>query len=212
MRDGREQVFVQGVSCKTERVGVERDIWTQPNADFVPILSPERFLIIKTFDVAGKEVMLHPPSLGRQPERQTGLVEEAYDDLRIDLVQCEAEPLADAAQVVQAVLQNRRLVVRTTIEQGSYTALLAYPVKTINANERDDVYQTDTGPILFPDLAREPEDLIAGFELAFVAANCPEWVEFLVRVPVEVAGNLRVYHYAKSVRLDVKNEILALLD
>ena len=173
-RDSREHEFFQGVSCKTERVGVDRDIWTQPNADFVPVMSRERFLIIKTFDRAGKQVMLHPPSLGRQPERQTGLVEEAYDDLRIDLRPCAAEPLGEAARVVEAVLANTRLVAKTTIRSGPYTAVLEYPVKTINANERDDVYQTDTGPILFPDLVREPDELLSGFELAFVAANCRE--------------------------------------
>src|SRR5688500_4292989 len=41
--------FVMGASCKTERVGVERDIWTEPNADFVPIFSDDRFLHIKTY-------------------------------------------------------------------------------------------------------------------------------------------------------------------
>src|SRR6266568_1784724 len=74
---------------------------------------------------------------------------------------------------------------------------IGYPVKTINANERDGVYQTDTGPVLLPDLSRDPEDLIAGLELAFSAFNNPRWTEFIVRAKTPVADGVEVYHYCK---------------
>ena len=48
--------FVLGASCKTERVRVPRDIWTEPNADFVPVFSHDRFLTIKTFDSATRQM------------------------------------------------------------------------------------------------------------------------------------------------------------
>jgi len=63
-RTGALEDFLLGVSCKTERVGVERDIWTDPNADFVPVVSKTRFLGIKVFDHADRRVTLYPPSLG----------------------------------------------------------------------------------------------------------------------------------------------------
>ena len=47
---GMAEDFVLGANCKTERVGVDRDIWHHPNADFVPIFSQKRGLAIKTFD------------------------------------------------------------------------------------------------------------------------------------------------------------------
>src|SRR5690349_18419348 len=47
---GNTQTFFLGSNCKTERVGVEADIFTQPNADFVPIVSQQQFLFLKTFD------------------------------------------------------------------------------------------------------------------------------------------------------------------
>src|SRR5689334_11134335 len=81
---GLIQDFVLGASCKTERVGVEQDIWLEPNADFVPIFSREEFMHLKTYDLADKGVMLYPPSLGVQSERQTVKVAEAFDSLRID--------------------------------------------------------------------------------------------------------------------------------
>ena len=35
---GRSEVIVLGGNCKTETVGVEANIWMEPNADFVPIV------------------------------------------------------------------------------------------------------------------------------------------------------------------------------
>ena len=57
-------------------------------------------------------------------------------------------------------------------------------MKTINANERDWIYQTDTGPHLLPDLSRaRPTICCGGMRLAFSAFNVPDWIEFIVRVP-----------------------------
>ena len=210
-RTHQSHEFVLGVSCKTERVGVERDIWTEPNADFVPVMSRRQFLSIKTFDRAGKQVMLYPPSLGVQPERQVGETAEAFDSVRIDIAHCEGEALKTAQEIVEAVLNNDRLVARTEIENDRYIALLEYPIKTMNANERENIYQPDTGPVLLPDLSREPADLIAGFELAFVAFNCPTWIECLVRRRTPIAEGISVYHYSQPVRYDARNQIISLI-
>ena len=207
---GKSEEFVLGANCKTELVGVERDIWTQPNSDFVPIFSRNRFLTVKTYDRADRRVMLYPPSRGEQPHRQTGSVAEAFDSVRIDLSHCEGTILETADQIVGAVLENWRLVARTEIENKKYVALLEYPIKTVNASERDKIYQTDTGPVIFPDLSREPEDLITGLELAFVAFNSPRWAEFIVRVPTPIAEGISVFHYSRPVRFDAKNEIVRL--
>ena len=50
---GWSETFVLGANCKTERVGVERDIWTEPNADFVPVYSSTRFMNLKTYARTG---------------------------------------------------------------------------------------------------------------------------------------------------------------
>jgi hypothetical protein len=193
-------------------VGVERDIWTEPNADFVPVFSRDRFLNIKTFDRAGKQVLLYPPSLGVQPERQAGIVAEAFDSVRIDLAYRDCEALQTADQIIEAVLANQPLVARSTIETDRYVTVLDYPVKTINANEREKIYQTDTGPLLMPDFSREPEDLISGIELAFAAFNCPGWIEFLVRAPTPIADGVSVYHFSRAVRFDATNQIVRLIE
>jgi len=202
------QTFVLGANCKTERVGVEADIFTQPNADFVPIVSNEQFLFLKTFDRAEKGVPFYPPILGTQPERQTGRVEEALDNLRIDLTHHTAEVLEKPADIVAAVLGNRPLTAQTKIDHLEYEATLSYPIKTINANERDNIYQTDTGPILVPDFSKTPDQFIAGFDLAFSAFNCPSWIELLVRTKTPLENGIPVYHYSKSMRFEARNSIM----
>jgi hypothetical protein len=203
------QRFVLGASCKTERVGVEREIWTQPNADFVPVFSDKGFLNLKTYSQAGLDVELYPPGSGRQTDRQSGLLEDVFDATRIDIVECTGEVLESGKDIVEATLANVLLNARTTIESDRYSAVIEYPVKTMNANERDIVYQTDTGPILFPDLSAEPAEMLSRLELAFAAFNCPEWVEFLVRTPTPVSEEICVQHYSRPVRLDAKNEVIS---
>ena len=207
-RDGRKRRFVLGVSCKTERVGVERDIWLIPNADFLPIASEERIVALKTYARQGDSMPLWPPGAGTQNERQEVSLADAYADFRVDLTEVEGKPLPDARSIVEAGLAGERLVARTTVKDGPYTAVIEYPVKTINLNERDWIYQTDTGPHLVPDLTREPDKLLSGMELAFSAFNVPTWIEFIVRAATPIPDtDVKVWHYSKSVRMDVLNEV-----
>ena len=53
------------------------------------------------------------------------------------------------------------------------------------------------------------DQVIAGLELAYIAFNKPEWAEFLMRVPTKVAEGIEVYHYARSMRMNCANELLA---
>jgi len=101
-------------------------------------------------------------------------------------------------------------VARTEIQADRYVAILEYPVKTMNANERDMIYQTDTGPILLPDLSREPDDLIGGMRLAFAAFNCSTWIEFIIRTRTPVAEGVEVHHYRETLRLDCLNQVIRL--
>lgn len=208
---GQSQSFVLGASCKTERVGVERDIWTEPNSDFAPIFSDDGFMHIKTYARAGVEVELYPPGSGKQSERQSGKIADMFDDVRIDIVERDCELLASKHEIVRATLANHPMVARTNIETDRYRALIEYPIKTMNANERDMIYQTDTGPILLPDLECEPEQMLERLEFAYCAFNCPQWIEMIVRAPTEVDPDVSVYHYSRSVRFDAKNEVLCFL-
>jgi len=208
-RDGARQDFHLTANCKTERVHVPRDIWTQPNADVVFVAGGDRFLIVKTFDHCDRKVMLHPPTLGEQPHRQIVDPAEAFDAMWVNMQWSPGERLTDTAQVIDAILAGHPLTSRTTIETARYRADIEYPIKTVNCSPRDGYYQTDTGPVLVPDLDREPGELIEGLSLAFVAHAEPDWAEFILREPTPIGHGLRVEHYARSLRLEnIHNEVI----
>ncbi len=200
LASGRTITIVHGASCKTERVGAVADLWLDPNGDFIPIFSDDEFMHIKTFARAGMAAKVEPPGSGEQPDRLRVPIEGTFERVHLDLVERDGEPLDGAEAIVEAVLANERLVGVHRFASDRYRVEIEYPVKTINANERDWVYQTDTGPILFPDLECEPDELLTRVELAFTAANDPHWAEFIIRVRTPIADDVEVYHYSKAIR------------
>src|SRR5215467_6183724 len=136
LQNSRIQEFLLGASCKTEYVNVERGIWTEPNADFIPVLSSYQFLSIKTFDHAGRRVLLYPPERGEQPHRQLVETKDAFDSVTMHVHWSEAAELPGVAEVIDSTLKNCPLMARTELKTGRYHAQIDYPVKTINVGER----------------------------------------------------------------------------
>ena len=210
---GRTHTFVLGGDCKTERVGAEQDLFLEPNADFIPIFSDTGFMHIKTFARAGTKAQAYPPGSGEQSDRLTAKITDTFVDAHLDLVEHEGERLADGRAIVESILANELIVGVHRLQTERYDVEIEYPAKTINGNERDIVYQTDTGPILWPDLARDPADLLPGLELAFTAANHPDWAQIIVRRRTAIAEGVEVYHYADSIRVeDIANEFYRIPD
>jgi hypothetical protein len=205
---GRTQTFVLGASCKTERVGADRDLFLEPNADFMPIISDDAFMHLKTFARRGTARAKFPPGGGDQPDRLRVPIKGNYVSMVLELIEREGEVLPDAQAICEATLANETMVATTTIRHGRYEATIEYPVKTMNANEREWVYQSDTGPVLFPDLDAPPEALHERLDTAFEAHNAPGWAQFIVRRPTTLADGIEVYHYDVSIRVDdVENVI-----
>ncbi len=209
--DGRRAEFYLGESCKTERVGADRPlgIFTQPNADFRPVMSEDETLILKSWERNDRGVMLTPPSLGPQPERQVIATKEAFHRHRFMLTYEEGVELKSPSEVVEAVDAGSPLIARTALTSGEWRVELEHPIFTINVSERYDFYQTDTGPVLYPDLANPFRSLADSLHLAFSAFNTPDWVEFIVQRPTPVGGGISVNHYAEAVSADSANTIIA---
>ncbi len=205
---GATENYVLGASCKTEYVGVDRDLWTEPNADFCIILSTESFLILKSWDRNNKDVMRYPATLGEQPERQSGRVTDTYEHVLINLRTAPAQRLESAQAIIRATLADGILVGRCAFTlHDRYDVEIDFPIKTINANEREWIYQTDTGPILFPDLSVNPDNLIDSFCLAYVAFNQLDWAEFILQVPTPLSEDISVNHYSQVIQMNSQNSI-----
>jgi hypothetical protein len=210
--DGKATDYFLGESCKTERVGVSPDvgIFTQPNADFRPVMSDECVIFFKSWDKNDKGVMLHPPSLGPQPERQVVNPREAFYRHTLQLQHTRAALLADAREIIAAADAGQPLVARTEYAVAGYEVVLEYPVLTLNVSEQHLSYQTDTGPVLFPELNQPHARAAETFRLAFCAFNTPDWIEFIVQKPTPIGNGVSVNHYSETVQIaGCRNSILA---
>jgi hypothetical protein len=205
-RDNRRTVYALGAACKTEQVGAPRDLWLEPNADFSLIASAEEFLILKSWQKNDMGVMRNPPTLGVQPERQTGNVAEAWTAFGIDFQDASGRHLDSVESIIEGIRGDRPLISRTAYNDGDYHVVIEHPVKTINYSERENVFQTDTGPILLPDLSAarlsSEHKFIGCFDLAYSAFNAPDWAEFIVNVPTPLSPEISVNHYSRTRRIE----------
>lgn len=135
-------------------------------------------------------------------------------DVHFHIEMVNAEDLDEDEKIVQAALDNRILNGRTRVSDDSdrYHAMLEFPIKTMNVNDINNTYQTDTGPILLPNFTSAKERMVERFQLAFVAYNRQDETYFVIQEPTPiVAGSKeKVSHYSKVVRVDAQNSVLAL--
>ena len=209
--NGQKNHYVLAASCKTERVGVERDIWMAPNADFCVVCSDEDFVIIKRWQECGITLERESPEMAQPVERQGGKCDDAWTGHSRDVQMVAARQLESNQQIIETTLRNRPIVSRTEFDLSSgQHVMIEYPIKTINVSNRAGNYQVDTGPVLYPDLSIGHERFVGNFRLAFIAHNCPQWAELIVNVPTPISGGALVNHFSKSVRLDTRNTMLEL--
>ncbi len=205
--------YVLGASCKAEQVHVRQDIWHDPAADMCLAASQDEFLVIKSWDRNNRGVMLSPPTLGPQPERQAGKCRDAFTNLLIDRRETAGQLLTSTEEIVSAVLNNRPIVSQTeyVTAEGSQV-FIEYPVKVINASEREMFYQVDTGPVLVPDRsAFDGVHAISEMRLAFIAHNTLGCTELLLNVPTPIGHELSVNHYSKVLKVKAVNRMIAVL-
>ena len=157
--------------------------------------------------------MLYPPSLGVQPERQSGAVNDVWTSLRVEPCPTEGHVLRNKDEILDATFRNSRLVARIEYDDESNHVCIDHPIKTINVNERDKIFQTDTGPIILPDLSpsriKRAGRFVEVFDLAYAAFNSFDWVEFIINVPTPVSKGVTVNHYSRTRRIEgTKNSIM----
>jgi len=210
--DGAPQEYLLVASCKSENTYADDDLFKVPNYDFCGVfqrpdgadLAGAEYTIIRTHAAAGVE-----------PD-ETGAVGDRFDDLVVHLVTTDqARVCGSKGEVVQATLAGTPLVGRTALldRDTGRRAVLEYPIRTMNANDIDTIYQVDTGPVVFPDLASPVERRIESLRLAFVVFSSPERAEFALLAPTPVrckcGDDVLVSHYSQVVKVAAKNEVIA---
>jgi len=212
---GKTTTYALSAPCRTERVGAGRnELWIQPNAECIFLCSDDgQSGIHKCWHKKDPGVMLYPPSLGQQPERQTFAAGENFQEVGLDLQTVEATPLTGFDQVADAILGTQVIISRIEYRDGDFDVCIYQPVKTINLAERDQLYQTDTGPIILPDLSAgrlERAKLeIDVFDLAYSAWHEPNWAEFVIQAPLRISEKTSVNHFSKTRHVSpTKNTLL----
>ncbi|MGQ9730572.1 MAG: hypothetical protein ACUVX8_04790 [Candidatus Zipacnadales bacterium] len=200
---GRAEQFLLVASCKAEDTYADDNLFRLPNYDFCGIFSLSDYTIIRTHAVAEAE------------SKETGTIAERFEGVRIEVRRAPAQILTTNAEIVRATLANEPLVARTELAENGWRAVIEYPVKTMNANDIEHMFQVDTGPVLFPDLTAEVSRPIERFELAYVAFNRSDRTEFILQVPtpIECGGEqAQVPHYSRVVKVVARNQVIALVN
>ena len=201
-QSGNTTDYYLSEACKTERVGADMalGIFTQPNADFRIIMSDADSIIIKSWDKNERGVMLDPPSLGPQHERQV-ISTSSFWKYHFLLNRRNVDELATPDAVVEAVDDGLPVVARTEYTSNGCGIVIDYPITTINVSERHHFYQTDTGPVIYADFSASVERSAEALWLAFAAFNTTDWVEFVVNRPTPITDRISVNHYSETVQV-----------
>ena len=173
-----EEQFLMFASCKSENTYAEQDLFRDPdNYDFSGIFSPDHYSIARIHVSSENEVL------------ETGLIAERFVEVRRHVVEVpEATPLTTVEEIIVATLAHRVLVARTEVhdEPSGASALLEYPVKTMNVNAESGMFQVDTGPIPYYDFSDTSGDIMQRFRWAYCAFNRFAGAEFIFRVPTPI--------------------------
>ena len=122
--------------------------------------------------------------------------------------------LSTPDEIVSAIEAAVPIISQTELrdEESGRTAIIECPIKTMNMNSSQRIYQVDTGPVILPDLTLPPDQWSAGLRLAFIAFNEPTWADFIVDEPTQVAEGVQVHHFSRRLHFTTKNVLLALDD
>jgi hypothetical protein len=201
---GTSEDFCQGASCKSEDTFAERDLFYEENYDFLPVFGETQGIIFR------RKAFLNENYRSVQP------VESMWGGPIFRLVDPEAvRELATTQDIREATHAGLPIVTQTEIsnEATSLRALIECPVKTMNISDERDLYQVDTGPVLFPDLSQAYDTPADRLSLAFIAFNAPHFADFVIEAPTpllcdgEEVG--RVHHYSRRVSLKATHRVFA---
>lgn len=201
---GESSVFYQCASCKSENTFGDRDLFYPDNYDFLPIFGDGHWLLFR-----------RKARLDAEHYRETVVSPNGWGEPRLLLHQASNVRVLEAWEEIRdATAEGLPLVSQTELvnEDMSLKAVVECPVKTMNISLEKKMYQTDTGPIAFPDLTQKTEPRINCLSLAFVAFNQSHFADFVIEQPTPVVEDevevCKIYHYSNPISLPATNRIL----
>ena len=198
-KTGQSDTYYLIAPCRAEHTHADGDLIQMPNYEFCGIWGKEDRYIIRTHWTSDRDRYQY--------------VDKA-DTLDIRHFSSTRQ-LTDNASIFEATMKSSEpLVSRTTLRDdlNGITAVLEYPVKTMNVKEVPVRYQVDTGPLILPNFNIAAARPIESFEVAHVVYNKFDEAQFIVRKPVPIMdGDVPLYSttdYSEIRVMPAKNEVL----
>jgi hypothetical protein len=197
---GKATEYLFFASCKSENTYARTNLFHADNYDFCGIFSDEEFVIFRT------------RSRHTAGFRDQGLWRGRFEAIHRQVCTVETEELGIDHEVVQASLSGVPLIgtVAFKVPDSTWDARLEFPIKTLNANDIEVIWQVDTGPVAWPDTTRPVSLGIESLTPAYVAYNCRTFADFVVQQPLRIAdGAAEVTHYSGLVTVPAEARVWA---
>lgn len=203
--NGLIEDYYQCGACKSEDTFAEKDLFYEDNYDFTPVFGPEYGIVFRRKAYLNENYK-SCPQVADMWGGQLYKLKESADAILLNTNDEIRQATNDGALLVaQTELHNVELGLRAIIE---------YPIKTMNIHDRHNMYQVDTGPVLYPDLTRRYEKFVDAVNLAYVAFNVSHFADFVIEEPTAIQKNgeeiTQVYHYSRIVSHEAKNRVFAM--
>ena len=197
---GRVTEYLFFASCKSEDTYAKSDLFYKDNYDFCGIFSAEEYAIFRTKALHGAGW------------RDCGLWRGRFEAVHRHVTTVEVEALGTDQAVVQASMSGVPLVgtVAFSVPDPAWDVRLEFPIKTMNANDLQNLWQVDTGPVAWPDVSCCRDRAIECLTPAYVAYNCSSFADFVIQQPLKVAdGVAEVTHYSGLVSVPADARVWA---
>ncbi len=205
-RAGTSETYYLIAPCRAELMYRDTTLLQMPNYEFCGIFAADECLLIRTHWRSDRD------------NREYGRNRERFAAMHLDIrMHAQARPLLTATEIVAATLANFPLIARTTVHDAArgQTAIIEYPVKTMNVLPKEDRFQVDTGPVLLPDFAATTAREIERFDMTYVLYHQFTQAEFILRRPVAPNGGSAalsesVTDYSVVRAVEARNELFAI--
>ncbi|CAG5018585.1 hypothetical protein DYBT9275_06031 [Dyadobacter sp. CECT 9275] len=203
---GKTIEYFQGGACKSEDTFAAKNLFYQDNYDFTPIFGDGKVLVFRRHVNERK---------GYRSIKTMGNMWGSDPIIRLPAAPVITE-LDTWEKINKATMAGIPIVTQTVItnKETGMSAMIECPCKTININRAKKLYQTDTGPVVLPDLTKKYDELMDSLRLAYIAFNAPDFADFVVEVPTPVLEKGKqvasVYHFSEVMSFTSQNKLFAL--
>ena len=202
--DGSSETFYLGAACRSEWMYGDTGHFKLPGSDFLMAYARDRCLRFS-------------PEIGSPQDRpEIDPFIELLTALNFEIARIDGARLLESDSDVAEAARSESPVIATTEirnDELGRSAVLEYPVKTLNHHPEHRRFQVDTGPILWPDLASPEANPIGGSIWRSLPTTASDQAEFAKRVPTAVAGSaggtFRIDDYQEVASAAVVNSLYA---